>query len=424
MKQKIVNILNGTISRNIASLGLVQVANYLIPIVIIPIIVRILGAELFGRISYAQNIVSYLTLLVNFGFEYSATRQIALLEHDKEAQRRVFWSVIFIKVLLLLVSFMVLLGLGFCFDRVTEDPKLYWYAAITNIGFVLFPTWYLQGIQDMPRMAWTNFSIKLLGAILIICSIHHAEQYRLYPLLLSVASVAGGLAAMIYVVRRYELGSPVWDKPALNESFRLGLPIFVNNLFVSLYTAANLTILGLYACDEQIGYFSGAQRLIIAVNMCVVMPVSTAIFPRMSQVFVEDRQKGKRFFKQVLLGATAAAALISVVTYVAAPLIVRIMLGDSFEPSIALLRTMSPLPMLIMAATILTVQGMYGMGLQRFAPMVGVVLAALCVTSNVWLIPRVGVSGAIWSWIIAEAAEVALVGTLLLFFNRRKTCSI
>jgi len=79
-----------TLYRNMASLGLLQVANYLIPILLIPFVTSILGNELFGRVSYAQNIVSYLTLLVNYGFEYAATRRISLAEGNSDETRRIF----------------------------------------------------------------------------------------------------------------------------------------------------------------------------------------------------------------------------------------------------------------------------------------------------------------------------------------------
>ncbi|MBO7635291.1 MAG: oligosaccharide flippase family protein, partial [Paludibacteraceae bacterium] len=63
---------------NMASLSLLQIANYLIPIIVIPFIVRSLGVETVGKVSYAQNIIQYFTILITFGFDYSATRQIAI----------------------------------------------------------------------------------------------------------------------------------------------------------------------------------------------------------------------------------------------------------------------------------------------------------------------------------------------------------
>ena len=127
--------------KNMTALGVLQIANYLIPLLVLPVVSRVLGATLFGSVGYAQNIVSYLTLLVNFGFEYSATRQVALAGDDKEKKRQLFWAVITAKAGLLVLSFVILALLPLFVERVACDPRLYIYTALTNIGIVFFPTW-------------------------------------------------------------------------------------------------------------------------------------------------------------------------------------------------------------------------------------------------------------------------------------------
>ena len=409
--------------RNIASLGVLQVANYLIPFLVLPIISRILGASLFGSVSYAQNIVTYLTLLINFGFEYSATRQISIAGDDKQRTDAIFWSVIAAKGMLLILSFAILAVLPFCMDRVACDPKLYIYTALANIGIVFFPTWYLQGVQQMDKMAWANFFAKLLGAVLVLALVREASAYRLYPLLMSLASILVGVGAMVYVVRHFHISRPSLSRQTMREVVQAGAPIFLNNVFVALYTTANMTILGMYAADDVIGYFSGAQRLIQALNMVVVMPVSMAAYPEISRRFAESRTEGVQFLKRVLLLAGGAAAVVSLLTFVCAPLMIRIMYGAGFAPSAEILRWLAPIPFLVMIATLLTVQGLYGMGLQRWAPWVGAVLALSCVGMNIWLLPLIGVKGVCISWITAEVLECMLV-TLILLTKGRKECSI
>ena len=405
------------------SLGVLQVANYLIPFLLLPVISRILGASLFGSVSYAQNIVTYLTLLVNYGFEYSATRQISIAGDDKARKDAIFWSVLMAKTMLLVLSFVILAVLPFCVERVACDPRLYINTALTNIGIVLFPTWYLQGVQQMDKMAWANFFIKLLGAVLVLSFVREASAYRLYPLLMSIASIIIGAGALVYVVRHFDISRFVWSGATMRDVMRAGAPIFINNLFVSFYTTANMTLLGAYAADDVIGYFSGAQRLIQALIMVVVLPVSMAAYPEISRRFVESKADGVRFLKRVLLWAGLAAAVVSLLTLVFAPLIIRIMYGSGFDPSIGLLRWLSPIPFLVMIATLLTVQGLYGLGLQRWAPWVGLILAICCVGMNLWLLPLLGVRGVCISWIAAEVLECILVGTILLT-KGRKLCSI
>ena len=398
-------------------------ANYLIPFLVLPIISRILGASLFGSVSYAQNIVTYLTLLINYGFEYSATRQISIAREDKAKTDAIFWSVIAAKGMLLILSFAILAVLPFCMERVACDPKLYIYTALANIGIVFFPTWYLQGVQQMDKMAWANFFTKLLGAVLVLSLVREASAYRLYPLLMSASSILIGIGAMIYVIRHFGISRPVLSRKTLREVMQAGAPIFLNNVFVALYTTANMTILGMYAADDVIGYFSGAQRLIQALNMVVVMPVSMAVFPEISRRFAQSKAQGAKFLKQVLLLAGAAAAVVSLITFLCAPLMIRIMYGAGFAPSIELLKWLSPIPFLVMIATLLTVQGLYGMGLQRWAPWVGAILAVCCVGLNLWLLPLIGVKGVCISWIAAELLECLLVSSILMT-KGRKLCSI
>ena len=411
------------IYKNMVSLGVLQIANYLIPFLVLPVISRILGATLFGSVSYAQNIVTYLTLLVNYGFEYSATRQISIAREDKQRTDAIFWSVIMAKSCLLLLSFAILAVLPLCMERVACDPKLYIYTALSNIGIVFFPTWYLQGAQQMDKMAWANFFTKLLGAMLVLSLVREASAYRLYPLLMSVASILVGIGAMVYVIRRFDISRPLFSRQTMREVMQAGAPIFLNNVFVALYTTANMTILGIYAADDVIGYFSGAQRLIQALNMVVVMPVSMAVYPEISRRFAESKVKGVRFLKQVLLWAGAASAVVSIAAFIGAPIIIHIMYGAGFEPSIEMLRWLSPIPFLVMIATLLTVQGLYGLGLQRWAPWVGLILAVTCVGMNLWLLPLIGVKGVCVSWIAAEILECLLVGAIL-WTKGRKLCSI
>ena len=214
-----------TLYKNMVSLGVLQVANYLIPFLVLPIISRVLGPSLFGSISYAQNIVTYLTLLINYGFEYSATRQISIARDDKKKTDAIFWSVIVAKTALLGISFLILAVLPVWMPRVACDPQLYVYTALMNIGIVFFPTWYLQGMQQMDKMAWANFFTKLLGAVLVLYFVREASAYRLYPLLMSLAGIVIGVGAMVYVIRHFGISRPSLTRETMREVMQAGAPL-------------------------------------------------------------------------------------------------------------------------------------------------------------------------------------------------------
>lgn len=423
MKEKITKIndiiqTNSQVLKNMTWITVLQFANYLIPLLIIPYIVRVLGTDIFGKVSYAQNIIAYLTIVVNYGFEYSATQEIALNKNDKGKVNSIFWSVTRFKALLLLLTFFVLVILAFTFDKVREERMLYFYAALINVGFVLFPTWFFQGIEKMGKMTIFNFTIKLFGAILIVIFIRSAANYQNYLLILSLSYVLIGIISFIYVIKHYNLRpNKISDKGAIKK----GLPIFLNNIFATLYTAAGLTMLGFFVSDSQIGIYSGAYRIIMAVLMITSIPISIALFPTMSRKFNESLDEGLRFYKKSILIAGSFALLCSVGIFIFSELLVTILLGDGFEDSVIILRIFSALPFLVIIASMFTVQGMYGLQLQKYAPYIGFTVGILSILLNYFLIRTYGLYGAAWSYVLAEILEIILVLSLLVYkLNKRE----
>lgn len=392
------------IYRNAVSLGLVQIANFIIPILLIPYVVRALGIDAYGRAAYAQNIVSYLTVLINFGFEYSATRDVAVHRNDIRRISATFWSVMAVKFFLFLLSMAILTLLLLTVSRLQRDVCLYLYAFVINIGYVLFPTWFFQGKEEMGRMSLFNFLIKFLAALMIVFLVRSSSDYRLYILILSLSYIVVGVGAFLYVIRHYHI---VWIHPTLSmANCGKSLPIFFNMLFGTFYSTFGLTYLGFGRTDAELGIYSGVYKMIIAVIMVVNVPISISLYPAISRKFAVSKQEGLFLFKRSLFVVSLVALLVSLLTYFLAPIGVSLFLGHTFADSIQLLRMMAILPFLVIVASMFTIQGLYAFQLERFAPYMGFVLSLLCLLVTVVLTPKYGMYGAACGYIVAEIGEI------------------
>ncbi len=406
---------NRQVLKNMTWLGVLQFANYLIPLLIIPYIVRVLGADIFGKITYAQNIIAYFTLIINFGFEYSATREIAVNKGNKSAINQIFWSVIKQKAVLLLLTFVGLVILYFTFSKVNSDFTLYLFVFLMNVGIVIFPTWFFQGMEEMGKMAIFNVLIKGLGLILTVLFVKSASDYLYYPLLTTISYIGCGIGALIYVIKHFELKLVKADKLLYKKLFSRSFPIFLNNLFVSGYTITNMTMLGFYVSDKEIGYYSGAFKIIMAILMITSTPINMAIFPTISRKFAESKEIGLIYFKKTILNLALISIVISLATFIVSPILVKFLLGSEFVPSLNLLKLFSVLPFLVIMASLFTILGLYGAGIQRFAPWIGASLGIFCILFNLFSIPLLGMYGAAWGWIISESLEVLIAGSLFYF---------
>lgn len=412
-------IKNNTILTNIASLGLLQMANYVIPILVIPFVVRALGADGFGKASYAQNIITYLTVLVNFGFDYSATRDIAINKDNKDAVRNIFWSVIKHKSILLVISFIVLGIMYFTLPKVTDDLPLYVYAALLNVGFVFFPTWFFQGIEKMGKMAIFNFVSRAFGGLLVVLLVRETSDYRLYIFINSIVYVFVGLTAFLYVVKKYDLLPYASDRQVFKESFTKSFPIFLNTLCAMFYTIFGMTLLGNYVSDAELGIYAGSYRIVNAITMLAAMPIHLAIFPNVSKKFNENLKLGFTYLNRIILLVLPLMLILTIIIWFTSPILVNLFLGPEFTKSIIVLKYFSPLPLLIVLASFYTVQGLYALQLQKYAPLVGLTVAIFCVVLNLLIIPKYGIIGAVVAFLLSELFEIVISASIVFYYKRK-----
>lgn len=410
-----------TIISNFFSLGLLQGVNCLIPVLVIPFIVRALGVEVFGKVSFAQSVVQYFTILVTYGFDYSATKEIAIHREERNRTASIFWGVISAKFTLFILACFAFFLLSIGYGRIREDYLLYGSLFAVNIGYVLFPTWFFQGIENMRVVALINFIIKLIGTGLPVFLVAAPEDYLIYAAMPSAAYALMGVIAFVYAIRKYGIVKPSSDKIRIerNNQMKKGFPVFLNTLFAALYTVANLTILGLLTDDYEVGIYSGAYKIIGAIMMVTSMPLHMSIFPSVTRRMEHSATEGWRYFKRVMFYVFLFAVVVSLFVYFTSPLMVIVLLGEKFIDSIFLLRLLSVIPALVILASMFTVQGLYGLGFEKYAPWVGLSVGIFCIMLNFAWIPMMGCKGAALAWILAEVLEIAISATIV-FVNVQK----
>ena len=147
-------------------------------------------------------------------------------------------------------------------------------------------------------------------------------------------------------------------------------------------------------------------------------PCTISLFPVISRKFNKSREDGLLFFKKCIGYLVIAGIIVGGVIFVASPYIISIFLGGEFQEAIPLLRLFSLLPCLIIIASTFTIQGLYGMQMQKYAPFVGFIIGFFCVFLYFILIPQMGLIGAVITYLIAEVLEILLVIFFLMKFNR------
>lgn len=346
---------------NIVSLFTLKGAEYIISFLTLPYLLRVLGPEKYGAITFAQVIMNYGILLVDYGFNLTAPRDIA--KSDKGEVARHFAAIMGAKIVLLLPLLLFGGALLAVFPSNLDTGLLFCVLPVL-FGNVFFPIWYFQGIQQMKFITIFNLLARTASVILIFALVQTAEDYRLAAFLQAVTPLLAGSISLIVLWKqsRELFCLPLWQE--IVSKLKDGWDIFISTLFINLYTNSNVFILGILTNDTVVGYYSAANKLIEAVKG-LLSPISNAIFPHVSVLFKESKPKAIAFLCKVLHVIGGSSLAISLLVFLFAEPIVHVIMGNAYQESVLILRIISFLPFIIGLSNIFGIQTMVAFGMQR-----------------------------------------------------------
>ncbi|RMI06613.1 MAG: flippase [Calditrichaeota bacterium] len=333
------------IVENFFSLSVLQGANYLLALIILPYLTRVLGAEKFGLVMFAQAFVYHFVVITDFGFNLSATRAISLARNDPRKLSEIYSAVMIIKLLLTLLCLAIMMIIVLNFQRFSKEWPVYFLSFGVVIGQVLFPLWFFQGMERMKYITVLNLLAKLIFTFSIFIFVSGPSDYLYVPFLNSLGVISGGIIAIVIVLRRFGITPRIPAFEILKNQFKNGWYIFTSQIAISLYTTANTFILGIFTNDTIVGYYAAVEKIIQAVKF-LPNPLYQAIYPHCAVLAETSREKCMRFLRRVFQFTVGYGLIVWAGMFVLSEYIVVFFLGAEFFPAIPIFRIFSFLVMI------------------------------------------------------------------------------
>ncbi|HEY6901515.1 MAG TPA: flippase [Puia sp.] len=388
--------------RNIASLGVMQIANYVLPLLSVPVISRIIGPDKFGVINFASSFMAYFTLLIGFGFDLSATRQIAANPNDEENRNRVFSEVFGCQLFLLGLSVVIFTICLLTVPQLRAESAVAFFSFLICISTVLTQNWLFQAMQDLSKVAILNIISKLVFTVLVLLAIRQKGDYGWYPVVFNGVNIIIAAISFAWALNRYKIRLVAVPFRRLMRHLWEEKTVFLSLVVINVYTTTNVVILGFYTDASQVGYYASAQRLIAVVQSLLTMPLYQAFYPYIGKAFGESREKGMLIVRKLvpmILLFTGASCL---ALYLLGPWILVAFYGEKFAPAVAAIRIMAFLPMIVCINNVYAIQVMLNLKMDKYFLRVTGVAAVLSIGLNMLLLPHLGYRGSAYTTVITE----------------------
>jgi len=290
------------ISNNFVALVLLQVTNFVIPILIIPHLIKTLGIDKFGIVSLAQTIMIYLFVIVDYGFSLSAVKNISINKANIPYLNKLFSEVMMTKLFLGILSFFILLVVISIYPKFIENWQLLLLSYFMVLGQMMLPTWFYQGIDAMKYTTITNLVSKVIFTGFIFIFIKKPNDDIWVNLLLGCGNCIAGLISIIFLSYNYKISISI--KQGINGiKYQLlnGWYYFLSSFSAIVYVNSNIVILGLFANNHVLGIYSIAEKIAMLIRQVLVV-FSQAIYTHVCLI-VESKSfnKFKLFFKDIFI---------------------------------------------------------------------------------------------------------------------------
>ncbi|MER2493231.1 oligosaccharide flippase family protein [Catenovulum sediminis] len=359
-----INFKSSGFLRNAASLGVLQVANYILPLLTLPYLLRTLGVESYGAYALSVAIAAYFVIIVEYSFNLLATKDVAKNKNNLMKLSEIFSCVISIKAILALVCFTLLCLISLFVQKLHSIFYLNAVSFLITVGYVLFPLWLYQGVEKMWYISVINIVYKTLYLFSVFLFINDSGDTLVAALLLSMSFIMTGVTGFYFALKHEKIRFSIYSWNVYKYYLTSGFRVFISNLSISFYLNLAIPILGMFASNQSVGLYSAAHKIAEAAKG-VYAPLSQAFFPNVAQKFSRNYADGVSSLLNFLKFTMGINLCISLCLFTMSGFIVNLIAGSEYEGAGVLLKILSPLPFLVGISNVFGIQFMVNNGMEK-----------------------------------------------------------
>ena len=223
-----------------------------------------LGADGMGMYSFSNSVISYLLLFAGLGISTYAVREGQKYRNEVKSLKRFVCEVYTINFIFTLISYAILGILLLVWSKLAGYREILLILSISIMLTTLGADWINTLLEDYLFITVRFIVVQLFCLIILLVTVKGPEDILKYAIIVMLSSAGGNILNIIHIRRKLHFHLTV------RPSFRKHLPpmvtLFSNSLAIKIYVLADVTILGIYMADKDVGYYSAASKVYTSVK--------------------------------------------------------------------------------------------------------------------------------------------------------------
>jgi len=301
----------------------------LVPLLLVPHIVKVIGLAEYGHLAVLMAWGSYGAVVVQYAFQMTGPKRVAHLATG-ETPASVFVDIAFAKLLLLTIVVPVMAFFALVSMPLESTSSFAWVLLFAMpIAAALNSAWFLQAQGHFFPVCIISIVGSLLtlfiGFNFIDSGNHRAVDFAV------VVSVFGaifvGIGTLLLAIASVKKEKYVWHITRAISALKEGWHLFISQ-FVSMFYSASGSIVINYLLDAKAaGAYSVTERVINAL-LAAALLTHTAAYPRLASAYINNRIGYWRMLKFILTGYLSVTLIIAVLAWSLRELVVQFLYSE------------------------------------------------------------------------------------------------
>lgn len=299
------------LARSTAAMYLLQIAKYIFPFITLPYLARVLGTDGYAVRSYVLSIMTFVTMVAEFGFMNYAIAKLVEGGLTPRNTSEVTSSIMTGRLILFVPLVLVVAFMNATVPLMAANQLYVWIAFTASCMSSLLPDFIFRGYEKMGIITARYVVSKGASVLLTFVLIRSSEQLLLVPALDCLTSLIA--LAWSWAAASRSFGFSIVRVPISRvfHDFGQSAVYFVSGLSTIVFSSLTTFLLGVFnSSTAEIAYWGIAMTVINSLSS-LYSPLSQSLYPYLLKKATKSGELSLRklYFICLLPLLVAAAAL-------------------------------------------------------------------------------------------------------------------